>query len=71
MKKLVVIGSGVMGRGIAYVSCLGGFNTVLIDVDEKQLHNAEQEINTIFEKGMARGKITADEMESADRKSVV
>jgi 3-hydroxybutyryl-CoA dehydrogenase len=65
MKKLIVIGSGVMGRGIAYVSCLGGFDTVLIDVEEKQLRNAEQELNSIFEKGMARGKITADDMESA------
>lgn len=65
MKKLVVIGSGVMGRGIAYVSSLGGFDTVLIDVDEKQLRNAEQEINSIFEKGIARGKVSLDEAESA------
>lgn len=68
MKKLVVIGSGVMGRGIAYVSCLGGFDTVLIDVEEKQLRNAEQEINSIFEKGLARGKISADDIESAKAK---
>jgi 3-hydroxybutyryl-CoA dehydrogenase len=68
MKKLVVIGSGVMGRGIAYVSSLGGFDTVLIDVDEKQLLNAEREINSIFEKGIARGKVTLDEAESAKAK---
>ena len=68
MKKLVVIGSGVMGRGIAYVSCLGGFDTVLIDVEEKQLRNAEQEINSIFEKGLARGKISAVDIESAKAK---
>ncbi|WP_225650427.1 MULTISPECIES: 3-hydroxyacyl-CoA dehydrogenase [Mesobacillus] len=65
MKKLIVIGSGVMGRGIAYVSSLGGFNTVLIDVDEKQLLNAEQEINSIFDKGIARGKIALEDAESA------
>jgi 3-hydroxybutyryl-CoA dehydrogenase len=65
MKKLVVIGSGVMGRGIAYVSCLGGFETVLIDVEEKQLRNAEQEINSIFEKGLARGKVNAMDAEAA------
>nr|WP_251009425.1 3-hydroxyacyl-CoA dehydrogenase [Bacillus sp. ISL-39] len=65
MKKLVVIGSGVMGRGIAYVSSLGGFDTVLIDVDEKQLLNAEQEINSIFDKGIARGKIALEDAESA------
>ncbi|WP_264188242.1 3-hydroxyacyl-CoA dehydrogenase [Mesobacillus subterraneus] len=65
MKKLVVIGSGVMGRGIAYVSSLGGFDTVLIDVEEKQLINAEQEINSIFEKGIARGKVMLDDAETA------
>jgi 3-hydroxybutyryl-CoA dehydrogenase len=65
MKKLVVIGSGVMGRGIAYVSCLGGFQTVLIDVNEKQLRNAEQEIDTIFEKSISRGKISVADMEAA------
>lgn len=65
MKKLVIIGSGVMGRGIAYVCCTGGFDTVLIDVEEKQLHNAEQEINSIFEKGFARGKLTPEDMEAA------
>lgn len=65
MKKLVVIGSGVMGRGIAYVSSLGGFETVLIDVEEKQLQNAQQEINSIFEKGIARGKVSFDEAETA------
>ncbi|MEW8970222.1 MAG: 3-hydroxyacyl-CoA dehydrogenase [Mesobacillus sp.] len=65
MKKLVVIGSGVMGRGIAYVSSLGGFETVLIDVEEKQLQNAEQEINSIFDKGIARGKVTLDDAETA------
>lgn len=65
MKKLVVIGSGVMGRGIAYVSSLGGFETVLIDVEEKQLINAEQEINSIFEKGITRGKIMQEDAELA------
>ena len=65
MKKLVIIGSGVMGRGIAYVCCTGGFDTVLIDVEEKQLHNAEHEINSIFEKGMARGKLTTEGLEAA------
>lgn len=65
MKKLVVIGSGVMGRGIAYVSCMGGFETVLIDVDEKQLLNAEHEINAIFEKGIVRSKISISDMEAA------
>lgn len=54
----MVIGSGVMGRGIAYVSTVGGFHTTLVDIKEEQLSSAKQEITKIFEKGVARGKMT-------------
>ena len=30
INHIVVVGSGVMGRGIAYVSALGGFTVTLI-----------------------------------------
>ncbi|MGG3736710.1 3-hydroxyacyl-CoA dehydrogenase [Aeribacillus pallidus] len=58
IKNIVVIGSGVMGRGIAYVSTVGGFHTTLVDINEEQLSSAKQEITKIFEKGVARGKMT-------------
>jgi 3-hydroxybutyryl-CoA dehydrogenase len=58
IKNIVVIGSGVMGRGIAYVSTVGGFYTTLVDIKEEQLSSAKQEITKIFEKGVARGKMT-------------
>ncbi|CAM3680262.1 3-hydroxybutyryl-CoA dehydrogenase [Aeromicrobium ponti] len=65
MKNLVVIGSGVMGRGIAYVSAVGGFKTTLVDISQEQLANAEKEINNIFERGLARKKLTFTEMEES------
>ncbi len=55
---MVVVGSGVMGRGIAYVSALGGFQTTLVDIKNEQLIQAEKEIEAIFQKGVARGKVT-------------
>lgn len=64
MKNIVVIGSGVMGRGIAYVSAIGGFYTTLVDISREQLTRAEREIDRIFEKGLARNKITAADMEA-------
>ena len=30
IKNIVVVGSGVMGRGIAYVGALGGFDVTLV-----------------------------------------
>lgn len=65
MKNVIVIGSGVMGRGIAYVSAVGGFQTAIIDINETALQNAKNEITLIFEKSIARGKITADLAEAA------
>lgn len=50
-----------MGRGIAYVSAMGGFTTTLIDVNGQALQSAEKEINSIFEKGLKRGKLTEQE----------
>lgn len=61
MVNVVVIGSGVMGRGIAYVSAVGGFHTTLVDIQEAQLINAESEIHTLFEKAVARQKMTENQ----------
>ncbi|WP_414491243.1 3-hydroxyacyl-CoA dehydrogenase [Sutcliffiella horikoshii] len=61
MEKVVVIGSGVMGRGIAYVSALGGYHTTLIDVKEEQLAGARKEIEVIISKGLEKGKLTEQE----------
>lgn len=66
--RLVVVGSGVMGRGIAYVAAVGGYEITLVDTNESALKNAEKELNNIFQKGLDRGKITADQVELAQRK---
>ena len=65
MKNIVVIGSGVMGRGIAYVGAFGGFSVTLVDVNEQALKSAEKELNAIFAKGIERGKITVQQEQQA------
>ncbi|MCQ6275970.1 3-hydroxyacyl-CoA dehydrogenase [Bacillus sp. V3B] len=65
IKNIVVVGSGVMGRGIAYVSALGGFAVTLNDSNDAALQNAKNELNQIFEKGLSRGKISVDKVEEA------
>nr|WP_199805083.1 3-hydroxyacyl-CoA dehydrogenase [Fictibacillus sp. FJAT-27399] len=65
MQSIVVVGSGVMGRGIAYSAAVGGFHVQLVDVQEEALKNAEREIEAIFSKGVARGKLGAEEAETA------
>jgi 3-hydroxybutyryl-CoA dehydrogenase len=65
LQNIVVIGSGVMGRGIAYVSAVGGFTTTLVDINEAQLKSAEKEISLIFEKAIQRNKLTMQERDEA------
>ncbi|WML54550.1 3-hydroxyacyl-CoA dehydrogenase [Neobacillus sp. PS3-12] len=65
MKNIVVVGSGVMGRGIAYVGAFGGFSVTLVDVNETALKSAEAELNAIFTKGLERGKITVQQEQQA------
>jgi len=65
INNLVVVGSGVMGRGIAYVAAAGGFHTTLHDTNEKALENAQRDLYQIFDKGLARGKMTAEQVEAA------
>ncbi|MBO0996575.1 3-hydroxyacyl-CoA dehydrogenase [Bacillus sp. SD075] len=65
IRNLVIVGSGVMGRGIAYVGATGGFNVVLVDVNQDALESAGKEIDAIFEKGVRYQKITQEEAAAA------
>jgi 3-hydroxybutyryl-CoA dehydrogenase len=54
---IAVIGAGTMGRSIAYAAALGGFQTILEDVNDSVLANAMHWIADAFEEGVKRGKV--------------
>jgi 3-hydroxybutyryl-CoA dehydrogenase len=62
INTVVVVGAGIMGRGIAHVSAVGGFQTVLHDVSVDVLQDARSRIHTDLEKAVELGKITVDAM---------
>ncbi|WP_106496360.1 3-hydroxyacyl-CoA dehydrogenase [Lentibacillus sp. Marseille-P4043] len=64
IRNVTVVGAGIMGRGIAYVSALAGFSTTLVDVAEDKLHEAYESIKQTANKGMDRGKVTSEQKES-------
>ncbi|WP_050614998.1 3-hydroxyacyl-CoA dehydrogenase [Bacillus testis] len=70
VKTIVVIGAGVMGRGIAYASALGGYEVFLTDVDRKSLDKARQEIDSIIEQSVERIKITPSQGKEIEQKLV-
>lgn len=61
IKQVTVIGSGVMGRGIAYVAAAGGYKVNLVDINEAAVNNAKKEIEVIIDKGVERNKLTAEQ----------
>jgi 3-hydroxybutyryl-CoA dehydrogenase len=58
INTLAVIGAGTMGRGIAYASCLAGYQTKLYDISEEILKQAGHDITTSFQKATAKGTVT-------------
>lgn len=62
VQQMVVVGSGVMGRGIAYVAAASGFDVTLVDVEQQLLASAQQELETIADKGVSCGKMTTEEV---------
>lgn len=60
-----VIGAGTMGRGIAYVSALGGYTTYLFDPQPGQVEGALATIRRDFDKGVEKGLLTREAADAA------
>ena len=65
---IAILGAGIMGRGIAYASALGGFRTILQDTSGDALEKAAAEISAVLEKGVATGKVPDDQATSAHKR---
>ncbi|MEX0350333.1 MAG: 3-hydroxyacyl-CoA dehydrogenase NAD-binding domain-containing protein [Paracoccaceae bacterium] len=64
VKKVGVLGAGMMGAGIALVSAQAGMDVVLIDRDQEAADKGKAYSETYLDKGMKRGKVTADKKEA-------
>jgi 3-hydroxybutyryl-CoA dehydrogenase len=68
VQRIAVLGAGIMGRGIAYASALGGYRTVLQDASESALQKAHDDISAILEKGVATGKVAGEDAAGAQKR---
>src|SRR5438105_15281033 len=59
IRQLAIIGSGTMGRGIAYLSAVAGYETVIHDVDAGALDAAKASVESMLKKGVEKGKVEA------------
>lgn len=60
VRVIAVLGAGTMGRGIAQVSAVAGYETRLYDVAEGALASARSRIEKNLDKGVELGKVVAD-----------
>ena len=59
--KVAVIGAGLMGSGIAQTCAQAGYEVVNVDVFPGALEKAEDNLNTLFDKKVQKGKMTEEE----------
>ena len=58
VKKLGILGSGLMGHGICYVAAINGIEVVMIDVTIKKAQRGLDKIESILEDAQNKGLIT-------------
>ena len=61
---VAVIGAGTMGAGIAQVCAQAGWKTNLFDAFPEGLERGMNAIDAFWDKGIARGKTTAEQKEA-------
>lgn len=60
IKKLGILGAGMMGAGIAYVSAKAGMDVVLKDVSEEGAEKGKDYSRALVKKQMGRGRMTEE-----------
>lgn len=60
VRKVGVIGAGMMGAGIAYVSANAGIEVVLIDAAQEAADRGKAYSEGLLDKGIARRKVTVE-----------
>jgi len=64
-QKIVVLGAGTMGRGIAQVAAAAGFDVHLSDTSEDLAQRGIAAIAATLDEGIAKGKVTPEQKAAA------
>ncbi len=59
VRRLGVLGAGMMGAGIAHVAAMAGIEVVLIDAAQEAAERGKAQGEALLDKAMKRGKVTA------------
>jgi len=65
IRKVTVIGAGVMGHGIAQVAAFAGYDVLLNDISAEAIRAGLDAVRANLEKGIAKGKVTSEQRDAA------
>ncbi len=64
LKKVAVLGAGMMGQGIAYVSASAGVDVVLLDQNMELAERGKAYTAALLEKKVSKGRMTRDKADA-------
>ncbi|MEM3124253.1 MAG: 3-hydroxyacyl-CoA dehydrogenase NAD-binding domain-containing protein, partial [Candidatus Nitrosocaldus sp.] len=62
IERITVLGSGIMGHGIAQISAMAGYKVVMRDIEQQFLDKAMERIRWSLSKLVEKGRLSGDEM---------
>ncbi|MEN3040090.1 MAG: 3-hydroxyacyl-CoA dehydrogenase NAD-binding domain-containing protein [Bacteroidia bacterium] len=68
IQKVAVLGAGMMGRAIGYVTATAGYETWIKDTDENALKYAEKFALDLLQKAVSRGRLSQAEAEATQKR---
>jgi 3-hydroxybutyryl-CoA dehydrogenase len=63
--RVGVLGGGLMGSGIAQVSAMAGFDTVVREISDPLIQKSRSGIGKVLAKGIEKGKVTETQRDAA------
>lgn len=70
IRKVTVMGSGIMGNQIAMQTAISGYEVTCYDISQEMIDNAEAFSKGWFEKRINKGKMAADEAEKIQERLI-
>jgi 3-hydroxybutyryl-CoA dehydrogenase len=64
VKKICVLGAGLMGSGIAQVAAEAGYEVVMRDIEDRFVQNGFNIIRKNYERAISKGKMTREQSEA-------
>jgi 3-hydroxybutyryl-CoA dehydrogenase len=65
VKRILVVGAGTMGHGIAQVAAMSGYEAALFDVAPAAVAKGLASVKANLDKGVEKGKVTAEARDAA------